>query len=172
MTEAERILSLIGEPDRLRVVAALALGASTPSDISRMTGVEARAVERALSRLVAGELVESIDGGYRLLTEDIFSAARHAAQARGPEETDPVGRYFRDGRLKRIPATRSKRAPVLDHIAQSFEPGYRYLEKEVNEILSRFHDDFAALRRYMVDEGFMDRESGYYWRTGGTFPID
>ena len=34
------------------------------------------------------------------------------------------------------------------------------------------HPDTAALRRYLVDEGILDREHGEYWRTGGTFDPD
>ncbi|MGH2752688.1 MAG: DUF2087 domain-containing protein [Actinomycetota bacterium] len=70
-----------------------------------------------------------------------------------------------------IPVQHSKRAIVLDHLAQDFEPGKRYPEKEVNSILGRYHDDVAALRRYLVDEGFMEREAGVYWRAGGSFEI-
>jgi hypothetical protein len=65
----------------------------------------------------------------------------------------------------------SKRTIVLDYLAQNFEPGRRYKEKEVNEILAAYHEDVAALRRYMVDEGFMEREAGIYWRSGGSFEI-
>jgi hypothetical protein len=78
----------------------------------------------------------------------------------------------RDGRLTSIPATRSKRMVVLDRMAQAFEPGRRYPERAVNEMIAAFHDDYAALRRYLVDEGFLEREAGYYWRSGGTFLVD
>jgi hypothetical protein len=40
----------------------------------------------------------------------------------------------------------------------------------VNRVLARWHPDTAALRRYLVDEGFLDRDGGQYWRTGGTVP--
>ena len=76
-----------------------------------------------------------------------------------------------DGRLRTIPAKHSKLLVVLDHLAQQFEPGQRYAEPEVNEILQRFHPDFAALRRYLVENDFMTREDGVYWRSGGTFDV-
>jgi hypothetical protein len=38
----------------------------------------------------------------------------------------------------------------------------------VNLMLGKWHEDTAALRRYLVDEGFLDREAGEYWRSGGT----
>lgn len=46
-----------------------------------------------------------------------------------------------------------------------------YPEAEVNEILGAFHEDYAALRRYLVEEGFLMRETNVYWRSGGTFPV-
>jgi hypothetical protein len=87
-------------------------------------------------------------------------------------EVEVLGRFLRDGRLTVIPAKAAKRRVVLDHLAQMFEPGRRYPEAEVNALLRRVHPDTAALRRYLVDEGFMARAEGLYWRTGGTLEVD
>ena len=76
-----------------------------------------------------------------------------------------------DGRLHTIPTKQSKLLVVLDHVAQSFEPGRTYPEKEVNEVLLRFHPDYAALRRYLVENQFLTREDAVYWRSGGTFDV-
>ena len=85
---------------------------------------------------------------------------------------DPVHeRFFRDGRLTVIPAKRKARLVVLDLLAQQFEPGVVYREAEVNRTLRRFHADWAALRRCLVDEGFLERREGLYWRSGGTFDV-
>jgi hypothetical protein len=85
---------------------------------------------------------------------------------------DTLDRFLTpDGRLHTIPSKRSKRLVVLDHLAQSFEPGKVYPEREVDAILQRFHPDHAALRRYLVEEQFLTREDGYYWRSGGTFAV-
>lgn len=80
--------------------------------------------------------------------------------------------FLRGSTLVAIPARRGKRRVVLDRLAQCFEPGSRYPEREVNDILRTFHPDVAALRRYLVDEGFLDRADGLYWRAGGTFVTD
>lgn len=85
---------------------------------------------------------------------------------------DPVVRRFVTGsRLVTIPARRSKRRRVLDWLAQEFEPGRAYPESAVNAALQRHHPDYASLRRYLVDEGFMERRQGTYWRSGGTFEV-
>src|SRR5512137_1290154 len=52
-----------------------------------------------------------------------------------------------DGKLKIIPAQRKKREVVLRHILKEFQPGIQYTESQVNEILARFHEDTATLRR-------------------------
>ncbi len=80
--------------------------------------------------------------------------------------------FVKDGRLVAIPAAHGKRLVILDRLAQEFEPGRHYRETMVNLILGRWHADTAALRRYLVDEGFLDRDQGWYWRSGGTFPDD
>ena len=73
-----------------------------------------------------------------------------------------------NGRLEQMPAKRSRRLVVLDQVAGRFEPGHRYPEREVNDVLRTVWPDYAALRRYLVDEGFLDRADGVYWRAGGT----
>jgi hypothetical protein len=75
--------------------------------------------------------------------------------------------YLYRGRIQTMPARRSRRRLLLDEVAQVFEPGIRYPEPVVNQLLSAIYSDCATLRRYLVDEGFMDRAGGEYWRIGG-----
>ena len=85
---------------------------------------------------------------------------------------DPPDRlrpFIRDGRITALPAKRDRRLLLLDQVAQAFEPGRRYPEHAVDEILKAVFDDHCALRRYLVDEDFLSRTaSGVYWRVGGT----
>jgi hypothetical protein len=76
--------------------------------------------------------------------------------------------YLRNGSVETIPAKRSRRLLLLDRIAQAFQPGVRYPERDVRLFLGGLHPDYAALRRYLVDEDFLSRADGEYWRTGGT----
>lgn len=76
--------------------------------------------------------------------------------------------FGEDGRLHTIPSRRHKLLVVLDRLAQEFEPGESYTEEQVNETLQRFHPDYAALRRYLVDDQFLTRRDNVYWRSGGT----
>jgi hypothetical protein len=79
--------------------------------------------------------------------------------------------FIGDGRVKVMPARQSRRRLLLDKIAQGFEPGVRYHEPDVNAFLRAIHSDYAALRRYLVDDGFLSRADGEYWRSGGTVPL-
>lgn len=94
---------------------------------------------------------------------------------RPPLEQEPAKRAAvlrafldEDGRLRQVPAKLSKRLVVLDHVARAFEIGVRYPEREVDAVLRAFHPDHVALRRYLVEQDFLTREAGVYWRSGGT----
>ncbi len=177
--ESRELVGLLADPDRLRVAAALVLGAGTLADVQRASGLGTRRASKAVQRLVdAGLVVRADDGTLHLLEAAFAMAARTEAQATPrddehrdqPREVAKVLRSFvRDGRLLSIPTARPKRLVILDWLAQRFEPGERYSEARVNLILGQVHSDTAALRRYLVDEDFLSREHGVYWRSGGTY---
>jgi hypothetical protein len=175
---SRELVGLLADDDRRRVFAALVLGAADAEAVRRDTGLDARHAGRALQRLIdAGLVVRGDDGILHVLAEAFALAAREAAEHEPvstehdgePSDVARVLRVFvRDGRLTSIPAVHSKRLVVLDWLVQRFEPGRRYTEEMVNLSLAQVHPDTAALRRYLVDDGFMSRAHGEYWRTGGT----
>jgi hypothetical protein len=179
---ADEVVGLLADGDRLRVVAALVLGAVSLAEVQGATDLDARRAGTALARLVDAGLVESDARGYRLREEELRLTARAAAAARRdapedhgdrpPEEARVLRAFVKEGRLLSIPAARSKRLVVLDVLAQEFDPGVRYSEKQVNLMLGKWHPDTAALRRYLVDEGFLDRANGRYWRVGGSVELE
>jgi hypothetical protein len=171
--------ALLADASRVRVVAALVLGAQSADDVVAATGLTSRDALEALSRLEAGDLVRR-DGTVWVF--DVRRLSELARDARPKPALDDHGevpadvgqvlrRFLPHGRLLSIPAQRSRRLVVLDHIAGVFELGVRYPEREVNATLAGFDDDFATLRRYLVDEGFLSREAGVYWRSGGSVPV-
>jgi hypothetical protein len=91
---------------------------------------------------------------------------------RSPADQRILDTFFRDGRLVLMPTRRAKRLVVLDEVAQLFELGKTYPEHEVNALLAPIHPDVAALRRYLVDEQFLSRDGGVYWRSGGSVDLD
>ena len=176
--DAATIAGLLADPVRLKVVAALALGAGTIEDVSAASGLPLKDVALAARRLGRAGLVHRDGHALALHTDRFGAAARAAAEAAPPPQPlsdDPaedavLSAFVRDGRLVSIPAQRSKRLVVLEHLVRVFEPGVRYPEREVNSLLAVWYGDVAALRRYLVDEGLLGRAAGVYWRTGG--PVD
>ncbi|MFM1952434.1 MAG: hypothetical protein RJA33_1228 [Actinomycetota bacterium] len=79
--------------------------------------------------------------------------------------TEKIEQFFReDGSLISIPAKSSKRLAVLNRIASEFESGRHYPEKELNSIIYKYHDDSAAIRRYMIENEILERSpQGVYW---------
>jgi hypothetical protein len=181
--DAASVLALLVAGDRLPVVAALVLGAQTIDDIAARTELQARDVLRVLTRLESAGLA-SVDGSRWTLHVDVlrevvtghhWPPAEHApsdeSSDASPEQAAVLRAFFRGGRLVRVPAQRTKRLVVLDKLARDFEPGIRYPELEVNHLLLAHYPDYAALRRYLVEEGYLARENGVYWRTGGSVEL-
>jgi hypothetical protein len=178
--DAPTIVGQLADPDRRRVFAAVVLGAATLDEVVARTGLDPAVAAKALGRLVdAGIVVRGSDGGLQLLDAAFREAARAAlarptsAEHEGapPESAKVLRAFVRDGRLLQIPASVPKRRVILDWLAQDFEPGRRYSETMVNLVLGQRHADTAALRRHLVDEGFLDRAGGVYWRSGGTVSV-
>lgn len=174
--DAKRLVGLLAEPERLKVVAALVLGSATTDEVAEATGLETRTVVDALDRLTSGGLVEQSGDEFLLLEAAFKVAARKSAPEATPTSfpDEPNDRQrildqcLQDGRLVHMPTKRSKRLVLLEHLAQRFEPGVRYTEKQVNASLSEVDSDTATLRRYLIDNGFLDRADGEYWRSGGS----
>ena len=176
--DAAALVGLLADDDRRAAFAALTLGATTLDDVVASSALPVARASRALSRLAAvGLVVAGSDGSLAVVGAAFQRAARHAlARPRREEHASQpadvrkvLDAFVRDGELQQIPTTRTKRLIVLDWLAQDFEPGERYSERRVNAILGRRHADPAALRRYLVDEEFLERAGGEYWRAGGTF---
>lgn len=79
---------------------------------------------------------------------------------------------FRGGRLVTIPRPGELRQALFAKLAERFEPGRLYRERDVREILTAVHDDHAALRRHLVDDGFLERsnDGSSYGRPSETRP--
>jgi len=171
-------VGLMVDPERIAVLGRAALGPLDIDELAAELGVNPRRIQQATARLAAaGLLTDGLeldrDALRRLAMElpraepaadDLTDSGEWTA-----EEARVLSRFFSGKRLTRIPAGGTKRSIVLERLAQEFEPGLRYSEPEVNFTLQLWHPDYAALRRYLVDEGFMTRADGVYWRTGGRY---
>ncbi|MBQ7940076.1 MAG: DUF2087 domain-containing protein [Clostridia bacterium] len=75
-----------------------------------------------------------------------------------------ISHFFKYGRLTQIPTQRKKREIVLAEIVKQFEWDREYEEKEVNELILRYHEDFCTIRREMIAFGMMTRHHETYKR--------
>jgi hypothetical protein len=168
--KAATLSGLLGDEERLRVVAAIALGARTVDDVASTSELEPHEVRRVLPRLISAGVVADRGG----LHVDV-AALREAGRERPPrarelpdatpEQARVLRNFVEDGLLKSLPVRASQRRVVLEYLATRFEHRVDYAEAEVNELLTRFHEDFASMRRYLVDEGLLSRSGGRYRRT-------
>ena len=75
-----------------------------------------------------------------------------------------ISHFFKYGRLTQIPTQRKKREIVLAEILEQFDFDREYPEKEVNEIILRYHEDFCTIRREIIAFGMMTRDHEIYKR--------
>ena len=178
MIDPTDFLRIALDPVRLAVLGAAAVGSVDVDVLADGLDVPAKSVLLAIVKLQEGGLLDEerrLDRGAlgRLGSQLPAVEKADSSVTEGPwseQEATVLGRFFDGTRLTQIPAQHSKRLVILERLSQEFEPGLRYPERDVNFTLQMWHPDYAALRRYLVDEGFLTRADGVYWRTGGRFP--
>ena len=172
----------LSDANRLKIVGLLAQQPLSVGQLAEMLKLRPSTVSNHLSYLSHAGLVsaraESYYNIYRLEQGVIDAMARRllaSGTLPGVASDVDVDAYDRkvianftcaDGRIKTFPAQRKKFEAILRYVLRVFEPGVRYTEKQVNEMLSRFHEDTATLRRELVDYGWLKRAGGggVYWK--------
>jgi predicted transcriptional regulator len=183
-TQFDELLSFfkaLSDANRLKIVGLLAQGNYSVEELAAMLDLRPPTVSHHLSKLSEVGLVsaraESFYNVYQLETDSLEQMAQRLlaeetlpAVAEGVDldayDRQVVENYaLPDGRLKQIPTKRKKFEAILRYVVRAFEPGKRYTEKEVSEILGQFNKDTAVLRRGLVDYQMMDREpdGSAYW---------
>ncbi|MCC7105870.1 MAG: metalloregulator ArsR/SmtB family transcription factor [Chloroflexi bacterium] len=179
---ALQLLRALADESRLKIVGLLAHGERSVDELAEALKLRAPTVSHHLARLREATLVTMRTEGtvhlYRLemgplrrMSKELLSPERMAslvdeAEA-GAWERKVLRQSFDGDRLKLIPMSRKKRDVILDFLASRFEPGRRYAEKQVNEVLLRHHADYATLRRELIEGGWMERDHGVYWLVDG-----
>lgn len=159
---------------------AVVLGARMSAQVADWARLPTKETLQALTQLERKSLVERDSRGWTPRADTLRSVVAAAATEPGKDadygaanasEAAVFRAFLRNGRLLSMPAQHGKRLVVLEHFARVFEPGRYYSESEVSAILCAFYDDYVTLRRHLVDEGFLTRESGTYWRIGGAVDV-
>ena len=171
----------LADANRLKIVGLLARQPLTVEQMAELLNVRPSTVSHHLQYLAHAGLVSArADSYYNVYSLDV-GALEKVAKSLSQRETLPsmaagvdMDAYDRkvirdysqpDGRLKALPGQRKKFEVILRHVVKVFEPGERYSEKQVNELLGRFHPDTATLRRELVGYRLLQREGGggEYW---------
>lgn len=174
-----RFFKTIGNESRLKILGILATGECDVGELAARLELREPTVSHHLARLKALGLVDMrVEGNNHIyfldvkaleaMNKDLFTPQSLASLVADLPEDDPrqkvLQQFIQENRIKTIPARHQKRVLVLSWLADQFDWDVRYTEAEISERLKAYHPDYAALRRYLVDEGFMQREHGLYWR--------
>ena len=172
----------LADSNRLKIVGLLAEKSYSVEELAALLNLKPSTVSHHLARLAEAGLVKSHAESYynvyeldqsalEAKTRSMFSQ-QELSNVVSEVDADAYDKKViqdysrRDGSLKTIPAQRKKLEAILRHVVQAFDVGRRYSEKQVNDILVRYHEDTATLRRELVGFGLMQREGGggEYWR--------
>lgn len=183
--QAERLVAFfqaLADVTRLKLVGLLAQSERSVEELASALEIKQPTVSHHLAKLRMLGIVQLRKEGqthwYSLDEAMVQGMAKQVLSAEGlaqfaPAESEDgfdrkvLSTFFTaDGRLKEIPSQRKKRDVILRRLVAEFEPGRRYAEAEVNEVIRRFHDDVATLRREFIMTKLMERENGggHYWR--------
>jgi hypothetical protein len=160
---SDALPGLLAEPARMKVLAAVALGAGTDAEIAQTTGLAAKQVAAARRKLEQHGLLgagPAVD----------YAALTRLARDQQPADegsAEPLAPFVQGDRLLSLPAAPGRRREVLEHVAErAFDADRDYDEPAVNDRLHGWCDggevDHAALRRYLVESGLLARGSCVY----------
>ena len=178
MTNPADILRVFADPKKVKLLGQICDDPLPLHTLARAAGLSEAETMALLPPLKAVGLLEETfahDGfRWRYKPLAIFEALRETKAVASAADLPPgasafdarvLGDFFVNGRLRSIPVQRKKREVVLRYLAGKFEVGRTYTEEEVSFLLLNYHEDYASLRREMVDMGLMARANGIYWRT-------
>ncbi len=172
----------MADANRLKIVGLLAGRSYSVEELAALLDLRPSTVSHHLAKLADAGLVTARTESYynvyqleekaleertrRLLSRQDFTSAVADMDLDTYDRKVVTDYTRRDGSLKSIPAQRKKLEAVLRYVVKAFQPGKRYSERKVNEILGRYHEDTATLRRELVGYHLMEREGGggAYWR--------
>lgn len=171
----------LADANRLKIVGLLANQEYSVEELAALLDLRPSTVSHHLARLAEAGLVAARAESYynvyhlvvdrleesaaRLLRRETFSAQVEDVDLDAYDQKVLKNYLDWEGRLKALPTQLKKLEAVLRYVVRVFEPDQRYTEAQVNDLLSRYHEDTAQLRRELVEQGYMQRVDGgsAYW---------
>ncbi|WP_160725120.1 DUF2087 domain-containing protein [Bacillus sp. USDA818B3_A] len=169
----------LGDLTRIRIIALLQQGPLHGQAIAEKLGLKPPTITHHMAKLrEVGLIKEKRDkntiyfslnnkvlefSAKAIMTVGTGGAASMEMSVTAEERSAIINNFFtKDGRLKNFPAQRKKKLVVLEHMAKGLKFGRVYQEKEINEYLKQFHEDYATLRRELIMCQYMYRENNQY----------
>ncbi|GIO98485.1 hypothetical protein J14TS5_35710 [Paenibacillus lautus] len=174
----------LADPTRIKMLILLAEGELNGQVLAEKIGVTPATITHHAAKLREASLIKErrdkntiyfslndyfIKNSARATENLIYQRVRSEGVPERLEEEDQRTRdavlnhfFTSDGKLKSIPAQLKKKLIVLTHMVSRLEKGRKYTEKEINEFILGYHEDFATLRREFIMHHFMFRDNGVY----------
>ncbi len=171
----------LSDENRLKIIGLLAGRPYPVEELAATLGLSISTTSHHLSRLAQAGLVSvRVDGHYYFFSLDL-ETIRKRSQDLLKDDTLPrlAGNLTSDayekkvlssfldadGAIKAFPVQEKKLQVLIHYVLKAFEPDQRYTEKQINEILARFNEDTAFLRRSLIEYKLMERTSDgkAYW---------
>jgi DNA-binding HxlR family transcriptional regulator len=175
-----QFFKVIGNESRLKIVGLLANEERSVGELAELLELKEPTVSHHLAAMKQLGLVGvRAEGNVRIywldtkfleaMSKDLFSRENLATLVDDTSENEwerkVLETYLEGDQIRDLPSRHKKRLVILTWLANRFDEGVRYSERDISERLKHYNPDYAALRRYLVDYGFMQREKGVYWRT-------
>lgn len=174
-----QFFQVFSNESRLKIIGYLANGDKSVGELAELLDLKEPTVSHHLAELKGLGLVNvRAEGNMRIyqlngkaleaLSKDIFAQpnlARLVDNRQLTEEERVLRTWVKNGRIVEIPAQEKKKQVLIRWLAAQIDPERRWTEREFSEWLKQFNEDYAFLRRYLVDNHYMARENGIYWRT-------
>jgi hypothetical protein len=173
-----KVLKTLADASRLKILGLLSQRELNVGAIAQELALTEPTISHHLGRLVAVDFVKVRKAGtqriYSLDVDHVAAFQRALGAQTTPlpdahrgaddEAKKVLKAFIKDGKLVKIPETLRKRRVILEWLVSQLEFRRKYPERDINAFLKRFHEDFATLRRELVDRQLMARENAVYWR--------
>jgi len=174
-----RLFKCLSDKSRLQIVTMLMSEDLYTEIIAERLDLSASTVSFHMKKLEEAHLVSSKKDQYYTvytLNKKMFSrrladiVGENRDEAEIQKERDRQYRdkvietFFEYGKLKQFPSQRKKRIICCEKMIESLEFDKIYEEKELNEILKNFNEDYCAARRYMLEDHLLSRDGSKYMR--------
>lgn len=173
-----KIFKILSDKTRLKIIASLNKQPMYVELLAERLGINPSTVSFHLKKMENQDIVSSKKEQYyivyhlnkKTLNFNVMEIINSIDQTNSEEKREQeynqkvLNSFFKGNKLVSIPVQRKKREIILYELAKSFELNKEYTEREVNIIISEFHDDFCTIRREFIIYQIFTRENGIYIR--------